>query len=38
MSYYWFDREKILKNTWGKYHNKGGKKRLLDIDITWMYI
>ena len=30
MSYYWFDREKILKNARDKY-NKGGKKRLLSI-------
>ena len=26
MSYCWFDREKILKNEWDKYHNKGGKQ------------
>ena len=25
MSYYWFNGEKLLKNAWGKYHNKGGK-------------
>ena len=24
MSYYWFNREKILKDAWDKYHNKGG--------------
>ena len=27
MSYYWFNREKILKNEKDKYHNKGGKKK-----------
>ena len=27
MSYYWFNREKILKNAWDKYHNKGGKEK-----------
>ena len=27
MSYYWFNREKILKNVWDKYHKKGGKER-----------
>ena len=27
MSYYWFDRKKILKNAKDKYHNKGGKKK-----------
>ena len=26
MSYYWFNREKILKYAWKKYHNEGGKK------------
>ena len=31
MSYYWFNREKILKNPKDKYLNKGGKKRLLNI-------
>ena len=31
MNYYWFNREKILKNEKDKYHNKGGKKRLLGI-------
>ena len=31
MSYYWLNREKILKNAKGKCHNKGGKKRLLSI-------
>ena len=25
MSYYWFNREKLLKDVWNKYHNKGGK-------------
>ena len=27
MSYYWFNREKILKNAWDKYLNKGGKQK-----------
>ena len=31
MSYYWFNREKILKNERDKYHNIAGKKMLLSI-------
>ena len=27
MRYYWFNREKLLKNVWDKYHNKGGKQK-----------
>ena len=27
MSYHWFDREKILKNTKDKHYNKGGKQK-----------
>ena len=27
MSHYWFNREKLLKNVWNKYHNKGGKQK-----------
>ena len=27
MSYYWFNRETLLKNTWDKYHSKGGKQK-----------
>ena len=27
MSYYWFNGEKILKNTWDRYHNKGRKEK-----------
>ena len=27
MSYYWFNREKLLKNAWNNYHNKGGKQK-----------
>ena len=27
MSYYWFNRKKLLKNSWDKYHNKGGKQK-----------
>ena len=26
MSYYWFYREKLLKDAWNKYHNKGAKE------------
>ena len=26
MSYYWFNREKIFKNAWDKYHINGGKE------------
>ena len=31
ISYYWFDRGKILKDVKDKYHNKRGKKKLLSI-------
>ena len=27
MSCYWFNREKLLKNKWDEYHNKGGKQK-----------
>ena len=27
MSYYWFNRKKLLINAWDKYHNKGGKQK-----------
>ena len=27
MDYYWFNREKLLKNALNKYHNKGGKQK-----------
>ena len=27
MSYYWFNRKKLLKNEWNKYHTKGGKQK-----------
>ena len=27
MGYYWFIGEKLLKNAWNKYHNKGGKQK-----------
>ena len=30
MSYYWFNKEKLLKNAWNKYHNKGGKQKAAD--------
>ena len=33
MNYYWFNREKILKNVRDKYYNKGGKKKLLSITL-----
>ena len=31
MSYYWLNRENILKNARYKSHNKGGKYKLLNI-------
>ena len=27
MTYYWFNREKLLKKAWDKYHNKGEKQK-----------
>ena len=27
MSYYWFNKEELLKKTKGKYNNKGGKEK-----------
>ena len=27
MSYYWFNRDKLLKKTCNKYHNNGGKQK-----------
>ena len=27
LSYYWSNREKLLKNAWDKYQNKGGKQK-----------
>ena len=27
MSYYWFNREKLLKDAWNKYHNKEDKEK-----------
>ena len=27
MSYYWFKREKLLKNAWDKCHKKGGAQK-----------
>ena len=27
MSYYWFNREELLKKAKIKYHNKGGKEK-----------
>ena len=31
MSYYWFNRAKLFKNRWNKYHNKGRKQNLLNF-------
>ena len=31
MSYYWFNREELLKKANEKYHNKGVKKKPLNI-------
>ena len=30
MSYYWFNKEKLLKNAWNKYHNNGGKQKVAE--------
>ena len=27
MSYYWFNREKLMKNALDRYHNNGGKQK-----------
>ena len=27
MNYYWFNKEKLFKSVWNKYHNKGGKQK-----------
>ena len=27
LSYYWFNREKLLKNAWDKYHDKRAKQK-----------
>ena len=32
-SYYWFNREKLLKNTWDKYHNKEGKQKPANQEV-----
>ena len=29
--YYWFNRKDLLKKAYDRYHNKGGKKKLLCI-------
>ena len=34
MSYYWFNREELLKKAKTKYYNKGGKKKLVNIIKT----
>ena len=34
MSYYWFNRSKMLKDVWDKYHNKGGRTVLLSIKLV----
>ena len=31
MSYYWFNRQELLKKTKERYDNGGGKKKLLNI-------
>ena len=32
MSYYWLNREKLLKNAWNRYqyHNEGGKQKAVE--------
>ena len=30
MSYYWFNRKKLLKKAHDKYHKEGGKERAAD--------
>ena len=34
MSYYWFNRSKILKNAWDKYHNKGCKEKTAKYHVA----
>ena len=34
MNYYWFNREKLLKNARNKYHNKGGKQKVAKYYAT----
>ena len=34
ISYYWFNREKLLKNAWNKYHNKGGKQKAVNQEVV----
>ena len=34
MRHYWFNREKLLKNGWDKYHNKGGKQKATKYDAA----
>ena len=31
MSYYWFNRQELLQKAKDRYHNGGGKKKLLSI-------
>ena len=31
MSYYWFNRQELLQKAKNRYHNCGGKKKLLNI-------
>ena len=33
MSYYWFNTERLLKNVWDRYHNKGGKQKAAEYYI-----
>ena len=32
MSYYWFNKEKLLKNAWNTYHHKGRKQKAAKYD------
>ena len=34
MSYYWFNRQELLQNTKGKYHNDGGKEEAAEYYIA----
>ena len=31
MSYYWFSRQELLQKAKNRYHNGGGKKKLLNL-------
>ena len=34
MSHYWFNKEKLLKNAWDRYHSKGGKQKSAKYDAA----